>query len=224
MRMFMVRSVPVAGWSSPNPLNFRPRLTTMIFLSIGVFFFGLGETLILSAGIGVSPWMVLAQGLGIHFGTSIGLTTFLVSFVVLLAWIPLRQCPGIGTIFNTVIIAATIEFVLPLLPVLDNPALQVLIVVAGILLVGFGSGIYLVANLGPGTRDGLMTGLQRVTQLPIAWVRISIEVTVVLSGWALGGTVGIGTVLYALGIGYAVSMGLYLTAWLAGTKDNAPAA
>ena len=112
----MVRSVPVTGWSSPNPLNFRPRLTTLFFLSIGVFFFGLGETLILSAGIGVSPWMVLAQGLGNHLGMSIGVTTFLVSFVVLLAWIPLRQCPGIGTIFNTVIIAATIEFVLPYMP------------------------------------------------------------------------------------------------------------
>lgn len=218
--MFMVKSVPVAGWSSPEPLSLRPRVTTLFFLSIGLFLFGLGETLLISAGIGVSPWTVLAQGVAIHIGTSIGVTTFLLSVFVLLAWIPLRQRPGIGTIFNVFIIAATIEFVLPLLPTPTSLVLQVFEVVAGILLVGLGSGIYLVANLGAGPRDGLMTGLQRVTQMPIAWVRIGIEITVVLCGWALGGVVGIGTVMFALGIGPAVSAGLFLTARLAGTPSD----
>ena len=157
----------------------------------------------------------------IHTGTSIGVTTFVVSFIVLLAWIPLRQKPGIGTVMNAIIISATIEFVLPLLPMPASLVLQVVAVVVGILLVGLGSGIYLVANLGAGPRDGLMTGLQRVTQLPIAWVRISIELSVVLCGWLLGGVAGVGTVMFALGIGPAVSAGLFLTGRIAGaTSDN----
>lgn len=221
MRMFMVKSVPVAGWSSPEPLSFRPRVTTLFFLSIGLFLFGLGETLLISAGLGVSPWTVLAQGVAIYTGTSIGVTTFVISVFVLLTWIPLRQRPGIGTILNVFIISATIEFVLPLLPTPLSYVLQTVEVVAGILLVGLGSGIYLMANLGPGSRDGLMTGLQRVTKMPIAWVRIGIEITVVLCGWALGGVVGIGTVMFALGIGPAVSAGLFLTGHMAGnTSDN----
>lgn len=216
----MVKSIPVTGWSSPKPLNFRPRVTTLLFLSFGLFLFGLGETLLISAGMGVSPWTVLAQGIAIHTGTSIGVTTFVVSFLVLLAWVPLRQRPGIGTVFNTIIIAATIEFVLPHLPPPNSYLLQVAEVVVGILLVGLGSGIYLVANLGAGPRDGLMTGLQRVTQMPIAWVRIGIEISVVLCGWALGGVVGVGTVMFALGIGPAVSAGLFLTGQLSGSQTD----
>ena len=220
MRIFMVKSIPVTEWSSPKPLNFRPRLTTLFFLSFGLFLFGLGETLLISAGIGVSPWTVLAQGVSIHIGTSIGVTTFVVSFIVLLAWIPLRQKPGIGTVVNAIIISATIELVLPLLPTPASLVLQVVAVVVGILLVGLGSGIYLVANLGAGPRDGLMTGLQRVTQLPIAWVRISIELSVVVCGWLLGGVAGVGTVMFALGIGPAVSAGLFLTGRMAGTPPD----
>jgi len=190
---------------------------------LGLFLFGLGETLLISAGAGVSPWTVLAQGVALHLETSIGVTTFAISVLVLLTWIPLRQCPGIGTVLNAVIIAATIEFVLPYLSPSPGFAAQMLEVIAGIMLVGFGSGIYLVANLGAGPRDGLMTGLQRVTQLPIAWVRIGIELAVVMAGWMLGGVVGVGTVMFALGIGPAVSAGLYLTDWLAGNRgDNTP--
>jgi len=118
--------------------------------------------------------------------------------------------PGIGTILNAVIISVAIEFSLPYLPQPQSYLLQILQTSVGILLVGFGSGLYLIANLGPGPRDGLMTGLQRVTNLPVARVRTAIEVTVVLLGWLLGGTVGLGTLMFALGIGPAVSMGLYL--------------
>jgi uncharacterized membrane protein YczE len=121
---------------------------------------------------------------------------------------------------NAIIISATIEFVLPLLPTPASLVLQVVAVVVGILLVGLGSGIYLVANLGAGPRDGLMTGLQRVTQLPIAWVRISIELSVVVCGWLLGGVAGVGTVMFALGIGPAVSAGLFLTGRMAGTPPD----
>ena len=218
----MVKSVPVTGWSSPKPLNFRPRLTTMLFLSLGLFLFGLGETLLISAGMGVNPWTVLAQGIAIYIGTSIGVTTFLVSLLVLLAWIPLRQRPGLGTISNAIIIAATIEFVLPHLPSPNSYLLQIAEVVVGILLIGLGSGIYLVANLGAGPRDGLMTGLQRVTQVPVTWVRVGIEISVLLCGWALGGVVGVGTVMFALGVGPAVSAGLFLTGQLSGSKSERP--
>ncbi len=174
----------------------------------------------IASGAGVSPWTVLAQGVARHLGTSIGTATFAVSILVLLTWIPLRQRPGIGTILNTVIIAATIELVLPYLPVAPDFNLQIVHVITGVMLVGLGSGIYLVANLGAGPRDGLMTGLQRVTGFPIAWVRVGIEITVVAIGWMLGGVVGFGTVVFALGIGPAVSVGLYLTAWVTGNKDN----
>lgn len=172
--------------------------------------FGVGESLLIAAGAGNSPWTVLSQGLSQISGWSIGATTFLTSLAVLLLWIPLRQMPGIGTLLNAVIISVAIEFSLPYLPQPDSYLLQVLETGVGILLVGFGSGLYLIANLGPGPRDGLMTGLQRVTNLPVARVRTTIEISVVLLGWSLGGTVGLGTLLFAFGIGPAVSMGLYL--------------
>lgn len=163
----------------------------------------------IAAGAGVSPWTVFAQGIGLQTGLSIGWATFAVSGAVLLLWVPLRQVPGIGTILNAVIISAAIEISLPFLPSFENYLLRIVESAIGILLVGFGSGMYLIANLGPGPRDGLMTGLQRVTGFPIARVRTSIELTVVLFGWILGGTVGLGTVMFAFGIGPAVSIGLY---------------
>ncbi len=178
-------------------------------LCIGLVIFGLGEALLIAAGTGVSPWTVFAQGLGLVMGLSIGWATFVVSAGVLLLWIPLKQVPGIGTILNAVIISAVIGISLPYFPKPAVYGLQVIESIIGILMVGFGSGLYLIAHLGAGPRDGLMTGLQRVTGLPIAWVRTSIEIIVVLCGWLLGGTVGLGTVLFAFGIGPAVSIGLF---------------
>lgn len=220
MRIFLVRNVPAAGWSSPTPLNLRPRVLTLVYLCFGLFLFGFGEALLIASGAGVSPWTVLAQGVAGHLGISIGTATFAVSILVLLTWIPLRQRPGIGSILNTIIIAVTIELVLPYLPVSLGFTLKAVEVITGVMLVGLGSGIYLIANLGAGPRDGLMTSLQRVTRLPIAWVRVGIEVTVVAIGWMLGGVVGFGTVVFALGIGPAVSAGLYLTAWANGIKSD----
>lgn len=210
MKIFSVRSIPSVWWSSDHALNFRPRLLTLSILCVGLAIFGIGEALLIAAGAGNSPWTVLSQGFSQISGWSIGVTTFLTSLAVLILWIPLRQMPGIGTILNAVIISVAIEFSLPYLPQPDSYLLQILETGIGILLVGFGSGLYLIANLGPGPRDGLMTGLQRVTNLPVARVRTAIEVTVVLLGWLLGGTVGLGTLMFALGIGPAVSMGLYL--------------
>lgn len=210
MKLFSVKSVPIVSWSSDHPLDFRPRILTLCILFIGLMIFGIGEALLIASGAGNSPWTVLSQGVSEISGWTIGVTTFLTSLAVLLLWIPLKQTPGIGTILNAVIISIAIELALPHLPQPDNYLLQVSEVAFGILLVGFGSGLYLIANLGPGPRDGLMTGLQRATNLPVARVRTAIEITVVLFGWLLGGTVGLGTLMFAFGIGPAVSMGLYL--------------
>lgn len=210
MEIFSVKSIPTASWSSDRALNFRPRFLTLFILCAGLTVFGIGEALLIAADAGNSPWTVLSQGVSQISGWSIGVTTFLTSLAVLLLWIPLRQTPGIGTILNAVIISVAIELSLPHLPRPDNYLWQLGQTGFGILLVGLGSGLYLIANLGPGPRDGLMTGLQRVTNLPVARVRTAIEITVVFFGWLLGGTVGLGTLMFAFGIGPAVSMGLYL--------------
>ena len=141
---------------------------------------------------------------------NLGLSTLLVSVCVLLFWIPLKQTPGIGTVANALIVSLVIELSLRVLPQPEAIALQLAQAVVGVLLVGLGSGIYLVANLGPGPRDGLMTGLARRTDLPIAGVRTTLEIAAVAVGWSLGGTIGLGTVLFAFGIGPAVSLGLHL--------------
>lgn len=210
MKLFSVKSVPRTTWSSSKPLTFRPRGITFFFLCLGLTIFGIGESLLIAAGAGVSPWTVFAQGIANVTGLRIGVATFAVSIAVLLLWIPMRQRPGLGTLMNALLIAGAIDLSLPYLPAPDFYAWKLVQTIIGILLVGIGSGMYLIANLGPGPRDGLMTGLQRLSNLPIAWVRMSIELLVVLLGWLLGGTVGVGTVLYALGIGWSVSSGLYV--------------
>ena len=165
--------------------------------------------MLIAAGLGVSPWTVLAQGITNVTGWTIGFATFVTSFFVLICWIPLKQTPGVGTILNAVIIALVLDFLLPFLPTFDKPFLNFAGAIIGVLVTGLGGGIYLIANLGPGPRDGLMTGLQKVTNLPIAWVRSGIEVTVIALGWVLGGTVGVGTILFALGIGPSVAASMF---------------
>lgn len=200
----------MVGWSSPYPLNFKPAPLTLFMLCAGLTLFGLGEALMIAAGFGVSPWIVLAEGIAKISGISIGLATFFVSITVLFLWIPLKQTPGLGTLLNALIIAAVIDFSLPWMPYPETIGMKALESVIGIVMVGFGSAIYLMAHLGAGPRDGLMTGLQRLSQYPIAKVRTTIEIIVVVLGFVLGGTVGLGTFLFAFGIGPAVSAGLYL--------------
>ena len=160
--------------------------------------------------IGNSPWQVLAQGIALHAYFSIGFITFLISISVLSLWIFLGQKPGMGTFLNAIIIAAMIDLSIAFIPTPDLYISKFLMLVCGVLLVGFGSGLYLIANLGPGPRDGLMTGLQKKTKLPIAFVRACIEIAVASVGWYLGGTLGEGTLLFAFGIGPAVALGLYV--------------
>ena len=205
----LIKNIPKTSWSSKKPLNIKPKIKTLLFLIFGLFLFGLGETLLLASGAGVSPWTVLAEGISIYSSYSIGWSTFWMSLAVLLLWIPLKQKPGIGTILNVIIIALVFDYTLPYLPNPENYGFKVLQVIIGVLITGLGSGFYLISNLGPGPRDGLMTGVQRITGKPIALVRSTIEVIVVFFGWKLGGTVGLGTIIFALGIGPAVAVGIY---------------
>jgi len=207
--IFSLKKIPTLSWSSFDELNFKPRIITLLYLIIGLILFGLGETMLITANAGVSPWTVLAQGISIKTGYSIGISTFFVSIGVLILWIPLKQKPGIGTILNTIIISIILDVSLPYLPTPESFFLQALQVFIGVIIVGLGSGFYLISNLGPGSRDGLMTGLQKKTNLPIALIRATIEVSAVVFGFYLGGVVGIGTLVFAFGIGPAVSAGLF---------------
>ena len=209
-RIFTIKEVPSVSWSSDFPLNTKPRSYTVIMLITGLFFFGLGEAIIIGSGSGVSPWTVLAQGISIKTDLSVGTTTFLISIVILIFWIPLKQVPGIGTILNAIIIASTIDLTLPYLPQPSDIYLKLLQACIGIFFVGLGSGIYLISNLGPGPRDGLMIGLQKQTGTSIPLIRTILELSAVISGWLLGGVVGIGTVLFVFGIGPCVGIGLTL--------------
>ena len=209
-RIFTIKEVPSVSWSSDFPLNTKPRFYTVIMLITGLFFFGLGEAIIIGSGSGVSPWTVLAQGISIRTDLSVGTTTFLISIGILIFWIPLKQVPGIGTILNAIIIASTIDLTLPYLPQPNDTYLKLLQVCIGIFIVGLGSGIYLISNLGPGPRDGLMIGLQKQTSTSIPLIRTILELSAVISGWLLGGVVGIGTVLFVFGIGPCVGIGLTL--------------
>ena len=209
-KIFKIKNIPHKSWSSEKPLKFKPKLSTFLLLCLGLTIFGLGEGLLLLSTTGNSPWSVLAEGITKITGITIGTSTFLISVGVLLLWVFLKQKPGIGTIMNVIIIAGVIDLTLIYFEPPTSLISKYILAVVSVLLVGFGSGIYLVANLGPGPRDGLMTGLTRVTNLPIAFIRASIEISVVLIGWYLGGNVGIGTLIFAFGIGPAVAASLYL--------------
>ena len=209
--MFLsIKNIPKVNWSSNESLNFKPKFSTSFFLIFGLTIFGLGEGLLILSTTGNSPWSVLAEGISLNSSLSIGAATFFVSLGVLFLWIFLKQKPGLGTIFNIIVIAAMIAFTLNYFQPPSSLLIKYLLAVLSVILVGLGSGIYLVANLGPGPRDGLMTGLTKTTNLPIALVRAFLEITVVIIGWYLGGTVGVGTLIFAFGIGPCVALGLFL--------------
>ena len=209
--MFLkIKKIPSVFWSSKKPLNLRPKISSLFFLCLGLVIFGFGEGLLIVSYSGASPWSVLAQGISLNVNLSIGLITFIISITVLIFWIPLKQNPGIGTILNAFIIAIMIDLCIKFIPTPENYYYQIIVGIIAVLTVGLGGGIYLVANLGAGPRDGLMVGLQKKTNLPIAAVRGFLEISVVSIGWYLGGTVGIGTLLFAFGIGPAVAFGLFL--------------
>ena len=209
--MFLkIKNIPKVSWSSDKPLNLKPKFLTSFYLCVGLIIFGLGEGLLIVSSSGASPWSVLAQGLFLNIGFSVGLITIFISIAVLLLWYPLKQKPGIGTILNALIIGLMIDACIRYVPTPENYFNQVLLGAIAVFTVGLGGGIYLVANLGPGPRDGLMIGLQKKTNLPISLVRAFLEITVMSIGWYLGGIVGVGTLLFAFGIGPCIALSLFL--------------
>ncbi|MEC7713502.1 MAG: hypothetical protein VX235_00735, partial [Candidatus Thermoplasmatota archaeon] len=200
------KEVPLTWWSADDSMTTRPRGQTLVILLVGLWIFGTGDAILIAAGIGNTPWTVLAEGIAKNIDRSVGQATFLVSVAVLFLWIPLKEKPGIGTILNAIVIAAAIEVMVPRLPTPDSFEIALLQVLAGVLLIGIGSGLYLTANLGPGPRDGWMTGLQKASGIPIGRVRGAIEVSVLALGWLLGGTFWVGTILFAVLIGPVVAI------------------
>ena len=213
-KIFLVSSVPLVSWSAKSPNLFKPKINTFLNLCVGLFLFGLGESVLVVSQYGVTPWTILAEGVAKKINIGIGLSTFFISVIVFIFWFPLNLKPGLGTIMNILIIAITMGVSIPLLSFLNDIFNGLFLSFFGTLLVGFGSGIYLIANLGPGTRDGLMTGISKKYNKPISLVRFSIEFFVVFLGWMLGGTLGIGTIIFAIFIGPSVSLSLKLISYL----------
>jgi uncharacterized membrane protein YczE len=173
----------------------------LVQLVVGLAIYGMSMALVIRGALGVIPWDVLHTGLIQHIPVSFGQMTILVSLAVLLMWVPLRQMPGLGTVANAFLVGIAADITLALVPPVEDLALRVVLLVGGITLNGMATAMYIGSQLGPGPRDGLMTGLSRVSGRSIRLVRTAMEVTVVALGWALGGAVGLGTVLYAVAIG-----------------------
>lgn len=187
---------PRAGRRRPEKLARRiPQL------AIGLYCYGLGIALIVLGNLGSAPWDVLAQGIITHIPLTFGTVTILISLVVLLFWIPLRERPGLGTVLNALLVGPAADLSFWFLPIPEALWLRVVYMALGIVGIGFATGLYIGSRFGPGPRDGLMTGLHRTTKRPIWVVRTGLEFTVVVIGWLLGGVVGIGTIAFAVFIG-----------------------
>lgn len=198
------KTVPPAPWSAGES-NWIAKPKSYLMLLLGLWVFGTGEAALVASSAGQSPWTVFAEGVSIATGLSIGWASVIISLGVLLLWIPLRRKPGAGTLLNVFVVALALETMIPIFPSPQQPVTQLALALFGIIVVGLGSAIYIPANLGPGPRDGLMTGLHYRTGKPVARIRLTLEVIVLTIGWLLGGTVGIGTLMFGLLIGYSVA-------------------
>lgn len=200
------KTVPVTPWTATARWDLN--LKRILVLFFGLFIFGLGDSLLIQSTIGNAPWSVLAQGISNRLEITLGWSTFAISTIVLLLWIPLRQKPGFGTLSNIVIIAIAIQVGVYVFPSKNNYVISIVMVLIGIFMVGLGSALYITCGLGPGPRDGLMTALHNRTGVRIGRVRLGIEGTVLVFGAILGGTVGVGTLLFAGLIGQAIAVNL----------------
>ena len=206
------KTVPITPWRANSRWDLSPLRVLILFFGLAIF--GLGDSLFIQAGIGNAPWTVFAEGLTYKTGMSIGFATFVISVFVLLLWIPLKERPGFGTLSNIVLIATFIELGTHIFPEANSFAVGVIYNFIGISLVGIGSALYITCGLGPGPRDGAMTGLHYRTGVRVGRVRMAIEVTVLAIGFLMGGTVGVGTALFALFIGQSVAISLGILARL----------
>ena len=198
------KTVPNTPWTGSHTWDLAP--FRVLILSLGLFTFGIGDSLVIQSTLGNAPWSVLAQGISGQLNISIGSSTLLVSAVVLALWLPLRERPGFGTIMNILIIAGAIDIGIWLFSSPTEFLWQLTYVLLGIAMVGAGSALYITCGLGPGPRDGWMTALHKRTGVRVGRVRLGIELSVLTLGWFLGGTVGLGTALFALFIGHSVAI------------------
>lgn len=206
------RTVPVVPWTAKNRWDLSFKRVLILFFGLAIF--GLGDGLIIQSGLGNAPWSVLAQGISLKSGLSIGTSTLIVGSLVLALWIPLRERPGFGTLSNIIIISLFIEIATNIFPKQANMLAGLIFTLVGIAMVGIGSSLYITCGLGPGPRDGAMTGLHQRTGVRVGRVRLGLEVVVSLVGALLGGTLGLGTLLFALLIGQSVAISFGLLARL----------
>jgi len=200
------KTIPNTPWAARHRWDLS--LSRVLILFFGLFIFGLGDSLLVQSNTGNAPWTVLAQGVSKRLDISLGFSTFAISTLVLLLWIPLREKPGFGTLSNIAIIASAIQLGVNFFPSANNYAIGVLMDFIGIALVGMGSALYITCALGPGPRDGLMTAIHNRSGIRVGRVRLGIESTVLILGAFLGGTVGLGTALFALLIGQSIAISL----------------
>ena len=206
------KTIPITPWRAAGRWDLSVSRVSILFF--GLFIFGIGDSLLIQSGLGNAPWSVLAQGLAKTFDSEIGLLTFIVSAIVLLLWIPLKEKPGFGTIANIVIIAGAIQLGIEFIRPAEHTIIGLIYVFVGIALVGAGSSLYITCGLGPGPRDGLMTALHHKTGIRVGRVRLGIEGTVLILGALLGGVLGVGTALFALFIGQSIAIFLGIVARL----------
>jgi uncharacterized membrane protein YczE len=206
------KTIPHTPWRAEHRWQLSPTRVGILFFGLAIF--GLGDSLLVQGNVGNAPWTVFAQGLSLKTGFPLGVSTFLISVVVLLIWIPLKEKPGFGTLSNILLIASFIQVGISIFPLQNSLAMGVTFDLVGILLVGIGSSLYITCGLGPGPRDGAMTGIHQKTGIRVGRVRLGIEVTVLVVGWLMGGTVGIGTLLFALLIGESIAISLGVVARL----------
>jgi uncharacterized membrane protein YczE len=198
------RTVPVVPWTATGRWDLSIQRVLILFFGLAIF--GLGDALIIQSGLGNAPWSVLAQGISLKTGLTIGTSTLIIGAAVLLIWIPLRERPGFGTLSNILIISLFIEIGTRIFPAQESLVIGLFFVGIGIALIGIGSALYITCGLGPGPRDGAMTGLHNRTGVRVGRVRLGLEVVVSILGAALGGTLGLGTLLFALFIGQSVAI------------------
>ncbi len=206
--MKLSHTIPVTPWRASDTWSLRPRMLLPLFAGLAAF--GFGEGLLVQSQWGASPWTVFAQGVAKHAHISLGWSTALISVVVLILWIPLRQRPGFGTISNVIIIAYVLDLTTYAVAAPQAAWLKVLYVLGAVISIGVGSAFYLTCNLGPGPRDGLMTGLHHRFNVSIVYIRLSIEAAVLTIGWLMGGTVGVATAFFAATIGFSIGASLHV--------------
>jgi uncharacterized membrane protein YczE len=206
------KTVPITPWRANSRWDLSFSRVAILFFGLAIF--GLGDALVVQSNLGNAPWTVFAQGLSFRTGLSLGWATFVTGCFVLLIWVPLRERPGFGTLANIVIISAAIEFGVSVFPLQETLIGGLASALIGIALVGLGSALYITCGLGPGPRDGAMTGIHQRTGVRVGRVRMGIEVTVLIVGALLGGKLGLGTALFALLIGQSVAISFGIVARL----------